>query len=282
MAKKRTASKTDGKVYEPRLVTLLKRLNRELEAMDSLWAAHGDEIEDTLSAPHPMEGVSVGSWTSNCYANIVYLLGHELHRAILASVAVEPVHSARWAKAIIAKEFTPIATDVSHDDPEYWGRISDAVFAWEATFSKADLHQLDTPLRNEWKRTGSIEAGRLAMDLAATLAFFKSEASAAPTATSGPSPGYLNVVLDEGHRTINRVESDVAPIELSAVLWPMCKLFVDGGASGVTREQLDRLPGESSARTTAISTLRKRLTPLGLTIKDGRGGKKRVLTDDAT
>ncbi len=64
MAKK-LATKA-AKVYEPRLVTLLKRLNRELEAMDSLWTAHGDEIEDTLSAPHPMEGVSVGPWKSNC------------------------------------------------------------------------------------------------------------------------------------------------------------------------------------------------------------------------
>ena len=221
MAKKRTAPETDGKVDETRLVALLKRLNRELEPMDSLWAAHADEIEDTLSAPHPMEGVSVGPWTSNCYANIVYLLGYDLHGTILASVAVEPVHGARWLEAINAKEFLPIATDVSHDDREYWGRISDAVFAWEATFSKADLHQLDIRLRNEWKRTGSIEAGRLAMALAVTLAFFKSVASAVPAATSGPPPGYLNVALDEVPRTITRVESDVAPIELLSFLKPL-------------------------------------------------------------
>ena len=261
-------------------MALLKRLNRELEPMDSLWAAHADEIEDTLSAPHPMEGVSVGPWTSNCYANIVYLLGRELHSAILASVAVELVHSARWLEAINAKEFLPIATDVSHDDREYWGRISDAVFAWEATFSKADLHQLDIRLRNEWKRTGSIEAGRLAMALTFTFALFKSVVSAVPAAASGPPPGYLNIVLDVDHRKITRIGCDASPIELTALLWPLCKLLVDAGTNGVNREQLDHLPGESSARTQAISTLRELLTPLALTITDGRGGKNRVLIDD--
>lgn len=94
--------------------------------------------------------------------------------------------------------------------------------------------------------------------------------------------GYLGLIVNNRAKTITRSGSDIAPIELSPLLLQLCNLFVTGGSTGVTRDQLNQLGGEASARNKAISTLRDLLENLEVTITDGRGSKPRVLVEVET
>ena len=83
--------------------------------------------------------------------------------------------------------------------------------------------------------------------------------------------GYLGIVLDKGKKTIRRENFDTSPVQLTALLWQICKLLVDAADDGVPTNRFDKLEGEVSARKTAVNQLRHAIKySLNLTVADAR------------
>lgn len=101
--------------------------------------------------------------------------------------------------------------------------------------------------------------------------------STLPSGQTQEKTGYLGIVLDPDKRIVSREGSEDVSIPLTDLLWKLFIKFVRAEAVGVSADQLKQSDSSPSALNTAICTLRREITGLGLNITDGRGNRCRIL-----
>lgn len=100
-----------------------------------------------------------------------------------------------------------------------------------------------------------------------------------------PRPGYLGLIVDHDARTVRRKGHDATASFLrSDKAWPLFRAILDAGADGIDSDRLIELhpDREVNATKTSISRISTELSSLCVRVSDGRKGKRRLESTDAT